>query len=151
MDCGGLDEGGPGEKLKNQLLKETVAHGEAPSPFGSVFFWEGPGYATKLNNRLTKELYVEVLEDELMASLGYYGKEVDDYILMHDNASSHKAGLVRNWLANKGIEVLEWPAHSPDLNPIEHLWTHLKRELSKYPDPPEGVLELWERVETEWN
>ncbi|KAJ1300174.1 hypothetical protein OPQ81_011926 [Rhizoctonia solani] len=114
-------------------------------------FWEGPGYATKLNNRLTKELYVEALEDELMASLEYYGKEVDDFIFMYDNASSHKAGLVRNWLADKGIEVLEWPACSPYLNPIEHLWTRLKRELGKYPHPPKGVLELLERVETEWN
>ncbi|KAJ1303138.1 hypothetical protein OPQ81_011338 [Rhizoctonia solani] len=51
----------------------------------------GPGYATKLNNRLTKELYVEVedLEDELMASLEYYGKDMDDFMFMHDNASSH--------------------------------------------------------------
>ncbi|KAJ1300593.1 hypothetical protein OPQ81_002247 [Rhizoctonia solani] len=78
-------------------------------------------------------------------------KEVDDFIFMHDNASSHKAGLVRKWLADKGIEILECPAHSPDLSPIEHLWAHLKRELAKYPHPPKGVLELWEGVETEWN
>ncbi|KAJ1309421.1 hypothetical protein OPQ81_006198 [Rhizoctonia solani] len=86
---------------------ETVPHGGGSITIWGCMFWEGPGYATKLNNRLTKELYVEVLEDELMASLEYYGKEVDDFILMHDNASSHKAGLVRNWLADKGIEVLE--------------------------------------------
>ncbi|KAJ1301366.1 hypothetical protein OPQ81_008631 [Rhizoctonia solani] len=140
-----------GEKLTNQLLKETVAHGGGSITIWGCMFWEGPGYATKLNNRLTKELYVEDFEDKLMASLEYYGKEVDDFMFMHDNASSHKAGLVRNWLADKGIKVLEWPAHSPDLNPIEHLWAHLKRELGKYPHPPKGVLELWERVETEWN
>ncbi|KAJ1299344.1 hypothetical protein OPQ81_011194 [Rhizoctonia solani] len=97
----------PGEKLKNQLLKKTVAHGGGSITIWGCMFWEGPGYTTKLNNRLTKELYVEVLEDELIVSLEHYGKEVDDFILMHDNASSHKAGLVKHWLADKGIEVLE--------------------------------------------
>ncbi|KIJ20734.1 hypothetical protein PAXINDRAFT_6524 [Paxillus involutus ATCC 200175] len=43
-----------------------------------------------------------------------------------------------------------WPAQSPDLNPIEHLWFHLKRKLAEYPEPPKGIAELWERVEREW-
>ncbi|KAJ1303022.1 hypothetical protein OPQ81_011223 [Rhizoctonia solani] len=134
LDCGGLDEGmeKPWGETHKLTSEGDCGSWETPSPFGG-------------------ELYVEFLEDELMASLEYYGKEVDDLIFMHDNASSHMAGLVRNWLADKGIEVLELPAHSPDLNPIEDLWAHLKRELGKYPHPPKGVLELWERVETEWN
>ena len=37
-------------------------------------------------------------------------------------------------------------AKSPDLNPIEHLWVHLKKRLREYPTPPKGVHELWERV-----
>ena len=50
-----------------------------------------------------------------------------------------------------GFKVLTWPAQSPDLNPIEHLWSHLKRRLGEYERAPGGVLELWERVEQEWN
>ena len=46
--------------------------------------------------------------------------------------------------------MLDWPSSSPNLNPIEHLWAHLKRVLAKYPDPPRGINELWERVEAEW-
>jgi hypothetical protein len=39
------------------------------------------------------------------------------------------------WLADRNISVLEWPAHSPDLNPIEHIWAALKRSLNKnHPD-----------------
>ena len=44
-----------------------------------------------------------------------------------------------------------WPAHSPDLNPIEHLWSHLKRRLAEYEVEPKGMLELWERVQVEWD
>jgi hypothetical protein len=40
---------------------------------------------------------------------------------------------------------------SPDLNPIEQLWTHIKRRLADYEIPPSGIIELWERVEAEWN
>jgi hypothetical protein len=47
--------------------------------------------------------------------------------------------------------MLFWPANSPDLNPIENLWEHLHRELAKYQSPPEGMIELWERIQVEWN
>jgi DDE superfamily endonuclease len=49
------------------------------------------------------------------------------------------------------FEVLEWPPQSPDLNPIEHLWAIIKRRLNQYERPPSGMIELWERIEAEWN
>ena len=45
---------------------------------------------------------------------------------------------------------MTWPAQSPDLNPIEHLWDHLKRRLGGYENPPGGMEELWERVQVLW-
>ena len=45
------------------------------------------------------------------------------------------------------INVLKWPAQSPDLNPIEHLWQHLKWQLNAYEVPPAGIHELWDRVQ----
>ena len=47
--------------------------------------------------------------------------------------------------------MLDWPAQSPDLNPIEHLWNHLKRRLNQYETVPRSMHELWERVEKELN
>ena len=46
---------------------------------------------------------------------------------------------------------MKWPAQSADLNPIEHLWCHLKKRLGEYEFPPKGMEELCERVEKEWD
>ena len=42
------------------------------------------------------------------------------------------------------------PPQSPDLNLIEHLWKHLKRQLNKYEREATGVHQLWERVAIVW-
>ena len=48
------------------------------------------------------------------------------------------------------ITLIDWPAQSPDLSPIEHQWVHIKRELAKYLAAPKWVWELWERVAEVW-
>ena len=47
--------------------------------------------------------------------------------LMHDNTQPHTARLTQNFLARHNVNVLEWPACSPDMNPIEHIWDVLGR------------------------
>ena len=44
-----------------------------------------------------------------------------------------------------------WSAQSPDLNTIEHLWEYLKRRLAKHVNLPNGIYELWKRVQVEWD
>ena len=53
----------------------------------------------------------------------------EDGIFQHDNAPTHTAHVVRDALIKMGIEVMEWPPHSPDLNPIENLWALLKAKI----------------------
>ena len=54
---------------------------------------------------------------------------------MQDGASIHTAHIIKRWLADNGIEVVDWPPYSPDLNPIEHVWRHMKEWVhTHYPE-----------------
>ena len=75
----------------------------------------------------------------------------DEQYFQQDNNPKHTSQLAKKWFSDNSIKVLEWPAQSPDLNPIEHLWEHLKCQLQQDESPPKGVHELWERMEKEWN
>ncbi len=71
-------------------------------------------------------------------------------ILQDDNAPVHRANVVKAWKARNELECLEWPAQSPDLNPMENLWMTLKRGISARDPPPKTVNELKIIVQEEW-
>jgi transposase len=100
---------------------------------------------------LNGERYVEVLEDELLRSLEHLGIEPGEVLFQQDNARPHIAKVSLKWFEDHGIETLEWPSNSPDLNPIENLWAELKRRLGEYEHPPGGMIELWNRVQDIWD
>ncbi|KAI0996614.1 hypothetical protein K3495_g11570 [Podosphaera aphanis] len=65
---------------------------------------------------------------------------------MHDKAPSHKAAFTRKVLIGRNIKPIVWPAFSPDLNPIETLWSQMKHYIEvHYPD----LEQEWERTSAE--
>ena len=87
----------------------------------------------------------------MLSSLEESGISEEEVIFQQDNDPKHTSKKAKKWMEDNNITLLDWPAQSPDLSPIEHQWVHLKRQLDQYPTAPKGVWEIWERVVEEWN
>ena len=143
----------PGERFAQCCFTETVSYGG-----GSVMMWAGISIAGKTElvfvpgggrrGGLTAERYVEnILIDHVVPYAGYIG---DNFVLMHDNARCHTAAATQRFLEEVGIETMAWPALSPDMNPIEHLWDEVKRRVRAREQGPNNIAELKIALEEEW-
>lgn len=70
--------------------------------------------------------------------------------LMEDGAPIHTARVSRGWREEQGFEKLEWPACSPDLNPIENVWAILKDAVQHRRIRPRNIGEMVAALNEEW-
>jgi len=78
------------------------------------------------------------------------GISISDFILMDDNARPHRAMVTNEYLQAETIVRMEWPARSPDLNPIEHVWDMLQVAISARPVKPITIQDLRQALLEEW-
>ncbi|KAI0996196.1 hypothetical protein K3495_g11984 [Podosphaera aphanis] len=124
-----------GQVLLEREVEETLKFGGGHIMIRGCMLWEGTGNMCEIDGFMDQHLYTEILEDDLLQTLVEY---------------EHTSKKARQFLGDHSLAVLPWPANSPDLNPIEHLWNYIKKRLNDYPQPPNGILELWDRVQDEW-
>ncbi|GFU92872.1 transposable element Tcb2 transposase [Trichonephila clavipes] len=72
------------------------------------------------------------------------------FLFMDDNAPCHRTVAAEQLLESEDIERMDWPARSPDLNPIEHVWDFLDRRLAARTLPPVTIRELRLALQDEW-
>ncbi|GFU02990.1 uncharacterized protein TNCV_1260551 [Trichonephila clavipes] len=72
------------------------------------------------------------------------------FLFMDDNAQCHRTVAAEMLLESEDIERMDWPARSPDLNPIEHVWDFLDRRLAARTLPPVTIREFRLALQDEW-
>jgi len=121
----------------------------------SVMFWgamssHGFGPLVEIEGNINAKKYVELLKSTLVPYIRRMESQGIDLWLMQDNASVHTAKLTRDFLDEKTIDFIDWPAQSPDLNPIENAWYVVKSRLKHYNSIPRNREELIQRVKKIW-
>lgn len=139
-----------GERYATCNLIQSVSFGGGGIMLWGGISWDGRTELAEVIGGMTGVLYIEnILQNHVLPYVGHIG--YDRFILMHDNARPHAAGIVNDYLDDVQIERLDWPPYSPDPNPIEHLWDQLKRNIRRRNPVPSTIGELRIAAQEEWN
>lgn len=112
------------------------------------FSGQGLGPLQKIDGIMDRFLYKDILEN-VMVPYAEWSMPLS-WHFQHDNDPKHTSKFVKDWLADQNIDVIRWPAQSPDLNPIENLWEIVGRGVNRdavYGDKNK----LFEAVERAWS
>ncbi len=94
---------------------------------------------------LGSQMYCSILKEKMLPSLRALGRCA---LFQHDNDPKHTSKATVGFLRKNRVKVIQWPSMSPDLNPIEHLWGILKRQVEHH--SPSSIQSLKEVILEEW-
>ncbi|RWS02477.1 hypothetical protein B4U79_18479, partial [Dinothrombium tinctorium] len=91
---------------------------------------DGRGDLQQVSTHFNSIEYLDLISEKVLPSIRQ--RSGGNFIFMHDNAPIHTAKRVKAYLEQNEINVLKWPALSPDLNPIENVWGLFAKKIKRY-------------------
>ena len=93
--------------------------------------------------------YVDILRNSMVP----YARVTfqNNFVLIQDNATCHTVRHTRGFLAQEQVEVMPWPANSPDMNPIKHVWDQVGVYIRDMANPSTNLIELRQAVQQAWD
>lgn len=134
------------QALNPRYTQKTVKHGGGSIMVWGSFSWYGVGPIVKINGKMDRHQYLNILQNE-MEPYAFEHMPIS-FTFMQDNDPKHTSKIVKDWFAEERIPILDWPAQSPDLNPIENLWNELKRKIAQ--KKHKNLDDLWTEIQNEW-
>ncbi|GET65325.1 IS630 family transposase [Rhizophagus irregularis DAOM 181602=DAOM 197198] len=110
--------------------------------------WRKPG--KELNPDFTGQTHAQVINDFVVPTLHTHFPQGNG-IFQEDNAAPYRSRVATATRENAGIVTLDWPAQSPDINPIENIWAEMKMMIRRRSPPPSSISVLMEYVTDAWN
>jgi len=140
----------PQERLDPRYTKKKIKHGGRKVTIWGIITARGVGRIVRIEGNLTKELYCEILEDDVLGTYREFRMKPHAFYFQQDNDPKHTAKIVHAWFEKNDVDLLPWPPNSPDINIIENLWDHLDRKIRARRPLPRTEDELWEALQEEW-
>lgn len=113
-----------------------------------AFSYYGKAELAFTSSKMNSEEYIEVLDRHLIPFMNETHPQSP--VFQQDNAPIHTSRRTKQWLAGKNVNVLDWPACSPDCNPMENLWRILVRKIYANGRQFESRDELKAAIILEW-
>lgn len=139
-----------------QHIQPNKRSGRISAAYWGWMSHAGPGELVRVNRRFSALDYVQVLEDVMLPSVRVIYPD-GPILFVQDNSPIHTARIVREWFADHNeIINIQWPARSPDLNPIENLWAAAVRQwqdlenvnVRNENELHNNIMAVWERLRT---
>lgn len=137
-------------KKKGQIkVVRTVKHGPKANVWG-CFSASGFGSLNMIDGNLNKEKMLAIYKKGLKPSADkLFGRNNRNWELLEDGDPKHTANVCKDWKRKNKVKVMDWPAKSPDLNPIENVWAILKKNVCRYKITTAARLKS--AIRQEWN